>query len=562
MRAEKSPMASPAKDPVELGRVEWYAFLRLFITISSIGIILIYKAGGLEEFGELRGAYVVLVCSCALNFVYLLLLRMSSPPKFLPLLIVAADLIVTAILTYLTGAASSLFVLFYFAPIVVSSLIREPWSSIRAAIAATGLSLGVTLVYLGGERWGWRLPYLSEVWLRRIMSMEGRYLVATVSAQSIAYVVVGMLSGMLGASLRQVRLFSEEILENMGEGAIALDNENRVAFLNSRARELLGLSLYRRVKGMRCEKLLSGEMYGSLLRILKNRAEGYVEMEFVAPSGKRVPLVVTSSVLRDDSGRPRGLVVILIDITLRKRAEEAERRAARQEAAGELAAGIAHEIRNPLASIRGAAQELLGSASLAGNDGRLMELVVRESDRLNGIITDFLAFARAKPPNRRPCNLSEVVRSSAFVLQRRAEAGEHPVRLKVEDNLLCLADEEQIGQVLLNLGVNALEACDDDDSPVEVRAFREFGVSARDGDRPGIKVEFVDRGSGVPPGRMAKVFDPFFTTKPGGTGLGLSIVQRIVQNHDGDVEITSNPDGGTIVSIWLPEYRVREGERR
>jgi len=553
-------MARPAKDSVELGRVQWYVFLRLFVTVSSIGVILIYKAGGLGGFAELREAYWLLVFSCGLNFAYLLLLLSPRARKRLPFFIVAADLLLTAALTYLTGAASSVFVLFYFAPIVVSSLVREAWSSIRAAIAATILSLAVTLLYVGGERWGWELPALSPVWIGRVTSLGGRYLVATVSAHAVAYIVVGVLSGMLGASLSQVRLFSEEILENMGEGAVALDNENRVAFMNTKARELLGLTTYRRVKGVRCDKLLTGEAQSSLLRMLKSRAEGYLEMELQARSGKRVPLVVTSSVLRDDLGRPRGLVVMLIDITLRKRAEEAERRAARQEAAGELAAGIAHEIRNPLASIRGAAQELAACASLGGNDARLMELVMRESDRLNGIITDFLAFARAKPPSRRPCNLSEVVRSSAFALQQRDEAGKHPIRLKVEHDLMCLADEEQIRQVLLNLGVNALEACEDDACALEVRAFHEFGVAARDGDRPGIKVEFVDRGTGVPPGRMARVFDPFFTTKPGGTGLGLSIVQRIMQNHEGDVQITSNPRGGTIVSIWLPEYRRKEGE--
>lgn len=314
--------------------------------------------------------------------------------------IVGADLSLTAMLTYLTGASSSLFVLFYFAPVVVSSLVLEPWSSIRAAGVATGLSLGVTLLYLGKGRWGWELPLLSEVWVGRVLSMEERYVVASVTAQSVAYVVVGVLSGMLGASLNQVRLFSEEILENMGEGAIALDNENRVAFLNSKARELLGLSPYRGLKGMRCEELLEGERYSGLLRILQSRAEGYLEMELETRSGKKVRLVVTSSVLRGNSGKLRGIVVMLIDLTLRERAEEAERRAARQEAAGGLAAGIAHEIRNPLASVRGAAQELMTSKALDGNDLRLMELVIRESDRLNGIITDFLAFARAKPPNR------------------------------------------------------------------------------------------------------------------------------------------------------------------
>jgi len=552
-------MGRSSEGSVEVGRLEWFVFLRLFITVSCIGIILIYKGGELEE---LRGAYWLLAFSCVLNFVYLLFLRGPAPPRLLPLFIVAADLLLTAMLTYLTGGSSSLFVLFYFAPVVVSSLVLEPWSSIRAAGGATVLSLGVTLLYLGRGRWGWELPLLSEVWVGRVLSMEERYVVASVTAQSVAYVVVGVLSGMLGASLSQVRLFSEEILENMGEGAIALDNENRVAFLNSKARELLGLSPYRRLKGMRCEELLDGERCSGLLRILQSRAEGYLEMELETPSGKKVRLVVTSSVLRGNSGKLRGIVVMLIDLTLRERAEEAERRAARQEAAGGLAAGIAHEIRNPLASVRGAAQELMTSKALDGNDLRLMELVIRESDRLNGIITDFLAFARAKPPNRRPCNLSEVIRSSAFALEQREQTGKHPIKLRIQKNLLCLADAGQIRQVLLNLGVNALEACEEDGSPLEIRAFQDFGAAARGGDRAGIRVEFVDRGSGVRPGRMARVFDPFFTTKPGGTGLGLSIVQRIVQNHDGDVQMTSNPGGGTIVSIWLPEYRPTKGGGR
>ncbi len=548
-------MDGPAGASAEVGRIKWFFFLRLVITISCIGIVLIYKTGGHQELSELQGAYGLLVFSCCLNVIYLFLLQYAAFHKRLPPTIVWVDLFLTAALTYLTGAALSWFVLFYFATIVAASLIVSPWSSIGAATGAALLSFAVTAWYFGRTQWFWPLPYVSPVWVDRISGVDVRQLVATVAAQAVAYHMVGFLSGMLASSLSRVRLYSEEILENMGEGAIVVDNEGRVAFLNSRAREILGLSPYRQIRGMRSTDVLSSERYGPLLQMLQSRPERYLEMDFRTPSGRKIPLAVASSVLREDSGRVRGVVVMLIDLTLRKRAEEAERRAAGLEAAGQLAAGIAHEIRNPLASIRGAAQELKASKTSDSSDAKLMELVIRESDRLNDIITDFLIFARAKPSRRSRCEIGEELKSTVFLLQRRPEARHHPVELELEGNLVCLGDPEQLRQVFLNLGVNAMEASGNNQSPIRIRACRALGTSLRDDGRPGIAVEFIDSGRGVAPGLMAKVFEPFFTTKPKGTGLGLSIVQRIVQNHDGDVQITSNGDGGTIVSIWLPEYR-------
>jgi two-component system sensor histidine kinase PilS (NtrC family) len=277
---------------------------------------------------------------------------------------------------------------------------------------------------------------------------------------------------------------------------------------------------------------------------------------------------VVTSPLTDERGRLRGANVIFIDLSERRRMEAALRQAERLEALHQAAAGIAHEIRNPIASIRASAQELLAEAQsgaptppptqrgrVGGEAGaaaaaaagpkpsgrpllreRLLRVLLLESDRLNSIVTDFLAYARIRPPASETFPLSEVLERVALLLEKQASPRHH-ITVQCPGDLQVEADREQLVQVFLNLGLNALEAMTDGGT-VTFQAQRQPG--------PGVAGSWVvvsvsDEGPGIAAERTERIFEPFFTTKAQGTGMGLPVVRRIVEAHGGWLTVTNRP---------------------
>jgi signal transduction histidine kinase len=215
---------------------------------------------------------------------------------------------------------------------------------------------------------------------------------------------------------------------------------------------------------------------------------------------------------------------------------------------GELAAGLAHEIRNPLASIAGASQMLHEAGEMPSESHTLLDIIERESTRLNGLITEFLDFAGPQPRDVRPVDLALLVERVVEAV-RAGEARECGVAVECRggDPLHVDADSEQLSQVLWNLIRNAIQATDRGG-----RVVIDLFPQVRHGERFAV-LSVSDNGSGIEPGVLGKIYNPFFTTKEGGTGLGLAISQRIVNAHRGFLEVRSTPGEGTVFSILLPE---------
>src|SRR6185295_4729384 len=207
--------------------------------------------------------------------------------------------------------------------------------------------------------------------------------------------------------------------------------------------------------------------------------------------------------------------------------------------------------RNPLASIRGAAQELQTSALPGEDDRQLLQVVIRESDRLDEIISEFLDYASDRPMEMGLCDLAEVLHETVQLLEAR---GHHNVEIRREipRTMLCRGAPDKLKQVFLNLGINALDAC--------AQSMRIGHMSVRctpsRGPQPdlreGVTVEVSDDGCGVSRENLGRVFDPFFSTKPKGVGMGLAIARKIVQAHGGDITLESQEGKGTLVKVWLP----------
>jgi len=348
------------------------------------------------------------------------------------------------------------------------------------------------------------------------------------------------------SQLRKARLETDDILQHMRSGLITLDRNGEIVYFNHTAEEILGRKREEMVGKVFKEVITpqSPEL-GELIRQSLYSGEGESRGELLIKGEKRdIPVGINTSILSDNQEGVRGVIAVFQDLTEVKKLEERMRRADRLAAVGQLSANVAHEIRNPLSSIRGSVEVLKSELNLEGEEGRLMDLIIKESDRLNGVLKDFLSFARPGKGRFKILNLRGLVEEVAVLLRKE------PVKLQgrsIEVNLgerplLVRGDEDQLKQVLLNLGLNGLEALD------RVGWVRFEALGSEDG-KVGLAVS--DNGRGIPPSVREKIFQPFFSTKKGGTGLGLSIAERIVEEHGGQIEVRSQKGRGTTFLLTL-----------
>jgi two-component system sensor histidine kinase PilS (NtrC family) len=284
--------------------------------------------------------------------------------------------------------------------------------------------------------------------------------------------------------------------------------------------------------------------------------------QIVKKEGTVVQLGMTASLLKDEQDVVRGIILIFQDITKMTEMEERVRRQERLATVGSLAAGIAHEIRNPLGSISGSIQVLQGELHLQGDNKHLMDIVLRETDRLNTIITEFLEYARPQAELSATTGsgeTSEVLLPDLFnetvMLLKNSRDYRDGITIKytVQTDAAVKGDPQRLRQVFWNLLINACQAIQDQG---------EIIISASpfllNDDETWCRIVIADTGSGIAPENLDKIFDPFFTTKDsaGGTGLGLAIAYRIVEDHGGTIEVESQPGRGSAFTIKLPGIEV------
>ena len=343
-------------------------------------------------------------------------------------------------------------------------------------------------------------------------------------------------------SLSRIKAFSDNVVENMPIGLVAIDGEGKVASFNQTAESVLERPS-EVVLGKSVDDVLPHELWA-----LRNRVkdgERVLEQELDCPlgEGRAIPLGVSLSKLEGDDGMVLGDLILFRDLTevraLQKEIERSERLAS----LGRLAAGIAHEIRNPLSSIKGFATYFGERYKGVPEDRKTAEIMVQEVERLNRVITQLLEFARPMTVQKKPSPLEPVIQHSLKTIEREAQANNVQIEAKLPDEIRQVPmDGDRINQVLLNLFLNAIEAME------EGGTLRVDVVDVRDG----LKIVVSDTGKGISKEDSSRVFDPYFTTKQSGTGLGLAIVHKIIESHEGEVKIESTVGEGTTVTITLP----------
>ncbi|MFD2183501.1 two-component system sensor histidine kinase AtoS [Rhodoplanes azumiensis] len=351
--------------------------------------------------------------------------------------------------------------------------------------------------------------------------------------------IVEAINGMAKA-LDDARSLNENILASVADAIVSVDLDGRVTAVNPAAEQLYGVQAGS-VIGKPYRSLFPEDaaVDSALLDTLET-GRGHTAVTIDLPrADQTLRINATSSVLRDRDGQRIGAVVVLKDVSERERLMIQVMRADRLAALGELTAGIAHEVRNPLTSIRGFIQYLDECESL--EEWRAYgPLIIRQVDSLNHLVGELLAFGRPQPPRIGKVDVAQLIKEMAFLARGKSDAR---IALDCDGSFPTIeADGEALKQALLNLIINAIQAIPDGGTVT---------VSTRtEDDRVVIAVK--DDGVGVAPENLDKVFDPFFSTKPSGTGLGLAMVHRIVDAHGGVITFNSTPGKGTVVEIRLP----------
>ncbi|MBI5593159.1 MAG: PAS domain-containing protein [Deltaproteobacteria bacterium] len=352
---------------------------------------------------------------------------------------------------------------------------------------------------------------------------------------------------MTRASLSRIKAFSDTLVENMPIGLIALDTSLIITSFNHVADRVLNLSAVH-ASGKKASEVLP-RMFLELISHpdIETRA---VEKEIVCHIAEktRLPLQVSAARLQDETGTFLGYVLLFKDLREVQALQKALARSQRLASIGSLAAGVAHEIRNPLSSIKGFATYFRERHSDIPEDREVSSIMIQEVDRLNRVVSQLLAFAKPVTIAKKPVSISDVIRNTLKLMERQSSDCQIDIDTKIQPGLpLIPMDPDQMSQVLLNLLLNSVEA---------MASGGRIVISATlDQDR--LILQISDNGSGIPETDLSQIFDLYFTTKTSGTGLGLAIVHNIVEAHDGDIKVESLAGKGSTVTIRLPFENTR-----
>ncbi len=455
------------------------------------------------------------------------------------------DLALVTTIVHVTGGAQSDFSALYILVIAVSAVLMPVTSGLLVTLLAS-------LAYLADITW-WHPIQLSLAVALQI----GVFLCVAVAVGWLASRVsaVGAEHQVLQQEVTRLRLEASDILRNIRSGIVTVDGDGNLLFANPTAEELLGISAASLV-GRPFDEVLrsrSPELWAAIAATQRRgqrtiRGEGRMLV-----NGHSFPIGLTTTALEVEAGQRPSVTAIFTNISDQKRLEELHLRTERLEAVAELSASLAHEIKNPLASIRSSVEQLARSTRANADERFLSQLVVRESDRLARLLTEFLDFSRVRVIHSRGLDLLAVARAAADVVRRNPDCP-RDASLAVEgDSLRIEGDEDLLHRVVVNLVLNGVQAAGEG-ARVAVRVRR---ASAEDVPL-GIAIEepvllaVTDNGPGVAEEIRERIFDPFVTGRVGGSGLGLAIVQRAVGAHRGLVWFDTQPGGGTTFSVLLP----------
>ena len=487
----------------------------------------------------------------ALTAAYTVTLTFAEEHRWLLDLQLALDALIVSAIVYLTGGVASYFSSLYALPIVAASILQHRRGGLMVGSASTLMYVGLVVSQYTGalQLPGTAFPALPVL----------RVAAFTVGLNLFGFLGVAWLSGYLAEGLRRadarlektssqladLQAFNQHVIDSLTSGLLTTDREGAVLTFNRAAEVITGLSADEAL-GRQVTEVLQLPCHAFVLDEADRAHSRRQESGFVRPDGRAIELGLTSAPLVTPTGQV-GFLIAFQDVTEIKRIEREGRIQQRLAAVGEMAAGMAHEIRNPLASMSGSLQMLRQELPLSDEQAQLMDIVLRESERLNDTIRNFLAYARPQRLSTARLDLRQVLTDTATLLRNSAECREvHDIQLDLPtESVWYEADQGQIRQIVWNLATNGLRAM-----PTGGRLTMTAGIDgARGAD---VLFSIRDEGVGIPPDELDQIFQPFRSAFERGTGLGLAIVHRIVSDYGGEIQVTSRPGAGTTVKVRLP----------
>ncbi len=470
------------------------------------------------------------------------------------------DVLLVTGIVHITGGSASVFPPLLYVALVSAYALVLPIAAAELVALGTGLA------------------YVLDIGLAYPEQLD-----VVVLVQIGIFVFVATASWLIASRLRQIRqelrtlegelerlqLGTADILRTIEAGVVTLDSDGRVAYLNPAAEEILGIeaedwlgrdlmpeleSRAAEVASLARETLSEGHQ-------VRNRDAEIARAE----DGELRPAVVHTALHRK-RGAPSSVTLVLQDMRMARQFELLRLRTGRLEAVAELSASLAHEIKNPLASIRSAVEQLAQGAPEDGDEGMLSRLIVRETDRLSRLLGEFSDFARVDVVERKPLDAERLIREVIEMVQQRPEAQGGRARFEIDvreplDDLW--GDPDLVHRTLANLVLNAVQV-GAEDPPVTVRVVADIlrpDPAARDPSLGApVRIRVMDDGPGIDPDDLHKIFDPFYTRRQGGSGMGLAIAHRAVQAHGGTLLVSSEPGRGATFAVLLP--RRERGEER
>lgn len=504
-----------------------------------------------------QGLFLVFIISVGLTIVYFFLLRINKNYAWQLRVQFLLDALLITWLVWRTGDLSSPYITLYIVLISVASFFLRPLATLLMSATCAFLFVAVSL-----------LTFYSVIESSGT-PQAGSKAVQIISFHIVALLVVGLLASRLSdrrmsgieleettKTLASLRALHERIVESIRSGLVTTDLDGNIYTFNAAATEITGY----RLDEMQGKSIydLFGDIREQIDLSLAAAGDGEqlprFEADLLTPDGFAVRIGFSVSLLFSETHEATGLIITFQDLTEIRSMEESVRRKDRLAAVGRVAAGLAHEIRNPLGAMRGAIQVLDSDTPKESRQAGLMDIILKESDRLNSIITNFLGYARPAAVDFAETNIAETINDTLTLLRHSPDVrDDHELASDIAaDTILISADAAQLKQIFWNLARNAIQAMPDGGK---------LSIALVPIPNNRIRITFEDTGVGMSQDQVEQLFEPFSNSTTGGTGLGLSIVYQIVKDHNGVINVRSQEGVGTTITVELPRDSRRMAQK-
>ncbi len=537
-----------------LFRVKVLMLLRVIVITLFLGSVIVFrqKIGGTFHFGTVS---TLTVFTYFLTLLYAALLPWINNLRRFCYIQITTDIFIETGVIYVTGGIESPLSFLYTLSIISAGIIhRRSAIYFIASIASICYGFFIDLEFYN---------FINPIYIypKSEIASEGSYVLYVTFITICSFFLVALLTGFLVEKLRlireelsvksnhllELRAFHENVVESMGSGLLTIDMDKRISSFNNAAEKITGFNFFE-INGKSYSEIFQFPEPGEIEKLKNNYVPYRCEGIFTKKDKNKVHMEINLSVLKDEEGNVKGYIGVFQDVTEFKEMEERVAQSERLAGIGKVAAGIAHEIRNPLASMSGSIQVLKQKKWMEKESKDLMDIVVRETNRLNDIVVRFLSYARPHPVKLTKYDINALIQDMLSILKNSKEYNQEiETSTKFENtSLIIKADSQQIQQALWNLCLNSIQAMPDGGKlKISTRLINNENKTYAE-------IETSDTGSGIKEEDKENIFDPFFTTKEDGTGLGLASVYRIVENHRGTIKVKSELSKGTSITLQLP----------